>query len=355
MNPVERALQEAVRRLARLHRHAAARCRIAACPRLRDRARRIAAAAADRAGAGELRRRCSQRRCAGEPVAYIIGHRAFWNIELEVGPGALIPRPDSETLIEAAIEHFAGSDGPERILDLGTGPGTLLLAALDQWPRATGLGVDFERGGAGLCAAQCRAAGPRAAGAVPARRLGEAGDRAVRPRCCATRLMSREDAELGPGVAEHEPAEALFGGADGLDDYRRLAPEVGRLLAPGGLAAIEIGYDQGDSAAALFAAAGARADPRARPWRAAAGAADPGLSKKAWKNRGPPLHLAQHRSALWSRPRRSPTYLFRFSWPRRRGGQDETGASGNERFVSRHRSSRASRICSAPVVKERHA
>ena len=81
------------------------------------------------------------RRLAHEPVAYISGRRAFWTIELEVGPGVLIPRPDSETLIEAAVEHF-GAAGPRSVLDLGTGPGTLLLAALDQWPGAVGLGVD---------------------------------------------------------------------------------------------------------------------------------------------------------------------------------------------------------------------
>ena len=75
-----------------------------------------------------------ERRQAGEPVAYITGRRAFWTIELEVGPGVLVPRPDSETLIAAAVEHFDGTAGPKRILDLGTGPGTLLLAALDQWP-----------------------------------------------------------------------------------------------------------------------------------------------------------------------------------------------------------------------------
>ena len=80
------------------------------------------------------------RRAEGEPVAYITGQRAFWTIDLEVGPGALIPRPDSETLLAAAVEHFAGTAGPARILDLGTGPGTLLLGALDEWPRATGIG-----------------------------------------------------------------------------------------------------------------------------------------------------------------------------------------------------------------------
>lgn len=81
------------------------------------------------------------RRLAHEPIAYITGTRAFWTIDLAVGPGALVPRADSETLIEAAITHFTDR-APATILDLGTGPGTLLLAALDQWPRASGLGVD---------------------------------------------------------------------------------------------------------------------------------------------------------------------------------------------------------------------
>ena len=76
---------------------------------------------------------------AGEPIAYITGRRAFWDIELHVGPGVLVPRPDSEVLIASAIEHFAGTAGPARILDLGTGPGTLLLAALDIWRSASGV------------------------------------------------------------------------------------------------------------------------------------------------------------------------------------------------------------------------
>jgi release factor glutamine methyltransferase len=194
------------------------------------------------------------RRCQGEPVAYITGRRAFWNIELEVGPGALIPRPDSETLIEAAIGHF-GEGSPRRILDLGTGPGTLLLAALDLWPQANGLGID--RSEAALTYARRNAD-----------RLGLASRATFQVGDWAQGITERfdlllcnppyvaTDAELGPGVAEHEPAEALFAGSDGLDDYRRLAPAVGSLLAPGGLAAIEIGFDQADSAARLFAEAG---------------------------------------------------------------------------------------------------
>ncbi|MDQ3140329.1 MAG: peptide chain release factor N(5)-glutamine methyltransferase [Pseudomonadota bacterium] len=196
-----------------------------------------------------------ERRRAGEPVAYITGQRAFWTIDLEVGPGALIPRPDSETLIVAAVEHFSGSAGPARILDLGTGPGTLLLAALDEWPTASGIGVDASP--IALSYAQRNA-----------ERLGLAGRAALQLGDWAAGLVGRFDlilcnppyvataAETGPGVAEYEPPEALFAGADGLDDYRRLAPAVGGLLAKGGLAAIEIGHDQADSAAALFFAAG---------------------------------------------------------------------------------------------------
>ncbi|HVF83912.1 MAG TPA: peptide chain release factor N(5)-glutamine methyltransferase [Sphingomicrobium sp.] len=197
-----------------------------------------------------------QRRIGGEPVAYITGRRAFWNIELEVGPGVLIPRPDSETLIAAAVEHFATDrDGPNRILDLGTGPGTLLLAALDQWPGSTGLGID--RSGAALDYARSNA-----------RRLGLAARANFRLGDWARGVDERFDlilcnppyvatgAELGQGVVEHEPAEALFAGQDGLDDYRRLAPDIGRLLAPGGLAAIEIGFDQAEPVTYIFRGAG---------------------------------------------------------------------------------------------------
>jgi release factor glutamine methyltransferase len=195
------------------------------------------------------------RRLAGEPVAYITGRRAFWTIELEVGPGVLVPRPDSETLIAAAVAHFAGTPGPRRILDLGTGPGTLLLAALDQWPDATGTGVDIS-------AEALRYA------ETNARRLGMESRAEFRRGDWASGIDERfdlvvvnppyvaEGEDLGPGVADFEPAEALFAGGDGLDQYRRIAPAIGPLLARGGMAAIEIGQSQAQAVSQLFEAKG---------------------------------------------------------------------------------------------------
>ncbi|HTG79934.1 MAG TPA: peptide chain release factor N(5)-glutamine methyltransferase [Sphingomicrobium sp.] len=192
-----------------------------------------------------------ERRRAGEPVAYITGHRAFWTVDLEVGPGALVPRPDSETLIAAAVEHFSGRQGPARILDLGTGPGTLLLAALDEWPDATGVGIDASDAALSYARRNAERLGmaKRADFRIGdwAEGIGERFDLIL----CNPPYVAA-DADTGPGVADYEPAEALFAGPEGLDDYRRLAPEIGRLLSPGGLAAIEIGFDQAESAAELF-------------------------------------------------------------------------------------------------------
>lgn len=189
------------------------------------------------------------RRLAHEPIAYITGRRAFWTIELEVGPGALIPRPDSEALIEAAVAHF-GDRAPTRILDLGTGPGTLLLAALDQWPGATGLGIDASE--EALAYAR-RNAVPRASF-----RLGdwaEGIDERFDLILCNPPYVE-QGAVLPPEVARHEPAAALFAGPDGLDAYRALAPRLASLLAPKGVVCVEIGAGQLISATSFFAAHG---------------------------------------------------------------------------------------------------
>jgi release factor glutamine methyltransferase len=190
-----------------------------------------------------------ERRLAHEPVAYIIGRRAFWTIELAVGPGVLVPRPDSETLIEAAVAHFA-KRGPARILDLGTGPGTLLLAALDQWPGATGLGVDASE--------DALAYARRNAVSRAEFRLGNWGE-GIDERfdlilCNPPYVEARAD--LPADVARYEPKAALYAGADGLDAYRALAPQFAHLLAPGGIACVEIGAGQQAAVCALMAAEG---------------------------------------------------------------------------------------------------
>ena len=199
-----------------------------------------------------------ERRKAGEPVAYITGRRAFWNIELHVGPGVLVPRPDSEVLIAAAIEHFEGRDGPQRVLDLGTGPGTLVLAALDVWPKAGGLGTDVSRQALAYAAANARRLGfenrVKLAQGNWAEGLLETFDLIL----CNPPYIA-EGSELGPGVREYEPDEALFAGREGLDAYRALAPQLPHLLNRGGLAAVEIGHDQAKAVTRLLARDGLKA------------------------------------------------------------------------------------------------
>jgi release factor glutamine methyltransferase len=199
-----------------------------------------------------------ERRKAGEPVAYITGRRAFWNVELHVGPGVLVPRPDSEVLIASAIEHFEGGSGPARILDLGTGPGTLLLAALDVWPEATGLGIDVSRRALSYASANARRLGFESRLKFKtgnwAKGLKEKFDLIL----CNPPYV-REDAELGSGVREFEPDEALFAGTEGLDAYRELAPQLPVLINPGGVAAVEIGHDQAAAVTGLLARDGLQA------------------------------------------------------------------------------------------------
>ncbi|HEX9948276.1 MAG TPA: peptide chain release factor N(5)-glutamine methyltransferase [Allosphingosinicella sp.] len=194
------------------------------------------------------------RREAGEPVAYITGRRAFWTIELEVGPGVLIPRPDSESLIEAAVAYF-GETGPRRILDLGTGPGTLLLAALDQWPRATGVGIDASEAALEQARRNARRLVLCERAEFRAGNWGEGIEERFDLILCNPPYVE-SGADLPRDVAEWEPPEALYAGADGLSEYRRLASEIPRLLGPGGLACLELGAGQRGPVAALFEPAG---------------------------------------------------------------------------------------------------
>ena len=195
-----------------------------------------------------------ERRMAHEPVAYIVGYRDFWTIRLAVGPGMLIPRPDSETLIEAAVDYF-GDNEPKRVLDLGCGPGTLLLAALAEWPDAHGLGVDESEKAADWAEMNADDLGLNDRARF---RVGDwaAGIDGQFDLILCNPPYIADSEQLMPDVADHEPAGALFAGADGLDDYRRIIPDLPRLLAPGGVAVLEIGHTQHMFVGELAEAAG---------------------------------------------------------------------------------------------------
>lgn len=193
------------------------------------------------------------RRTNHEPIAYITGTRAFWTVDLHVAPGVLIPRPDSETLIEAAVDHFAGTPGPRTILDLGTGSGALLLAALDQWPAAIGVGIDASPDALAIARANAERIAPGRARIVAG---GWEGTGAAFDLILCNPPYIPANTQLMPDVSQHEPASALFAGSDGLDDYRRIAPLLAAQIAPGGVACVEIGAEQREAAGALFAAQG---------------------------------------------------------------------------------------------------
>jgi release factor glutamine methyltransferase len=193
-----------------------------------------------------------ERRVTHEPIAYIVGRRDFWTISLSVGPGVLIPRADSETLIEAAVAHF-GEAGPATILDLGTGPGTLLLAALHQWPKARGIGVD--RSEVALTYARANAAALGLADRATFVTGGWADGGAADLILCNPPYIE-SNARLDRQITDYEPPEALFAGVDGLDDYRVIIPTLAPRILPGGVAIIEIGVGQCAAVTALAEAAG---------------------------------------------------------------------------------------------------
>jgi release factor glutamine methyltransferase len=199
------------------------------------------------------------RRAAREPVSHILGRKGFWTIELKVTPDVLTPRPDTEVIVDYVLKTLT-PDLPVHMLDLGVGSGAILLAILSERVMATGLGVDISspalevaRENAALMGLTDRAQFLHADWAQ-----GQPDDRydlvVSNPPYIATGVI----ATLEPEVREHEPHLALDGGKDGLDAYRKLASEILRVLKPGGLFAIEIGYDQSRPVEALMRHAGAK-------------------------------------------------------------------------------------------------
>jgi len=200
------------------------------------------------------------RREHREPVSHILGRKGFWKIMLQVNRDVLTPRPDTETVVDAALkgfpEHAAWS-----VLDLGVGSGAILLAILAERPAAKGLGVDVSE--EALAVARDNAAALGLAGRLALMRgdwaVGLADDSFDLVVANPPYIASDVIATLEPEVSRYEPRLALDGGPDGLAAYRILAPEILRVLKPGGRFAVEIGYDQKTAVEALFRAAGAAA------------------------------------------------------------------------------------------------
>ena len=222
----------------------------------------------------EAMRRLTARRVRREPVAYILGEREFWGLPFKVSPAVLVPRPDSETVIEAALALMPDRRAAWRILDLGVGSGCLLLTLLREFANATGVGMDQSAAALEIAAANADALGVGARATLiggdwrqpgwPAR-LGGPFDLVVaNPPYIEAGAIDG----LMPDVARFEPRAALDGGPDGLAAYRAIAAAAPALVVAGGRALIEAGEGQVPEISRLFEAAGFRV---AAPWKDLAG------------------------------------------------------------------------------------
>jgi release factor glutamine methyltransferase len=200
------------------------------------------------------------RRLKGEPVARILGHKEFWGLPLRISAATLVPRPESETVVEAALAVIDATGGRMRTLriaDLGTGSGALLLALLSELPQADGVGTDLSA--AALAVARDNAIALGLAGRAAfvacdfASALQGPFDLIV---CNPPYVATGEIAALAPEVREHDPWLALDGGSDGLVGYRTLAADTARLLAPSGRLVVELGAGQAEAVSALFTQTG---------------------------------------------------------------------------------------------------
>ena len=220
-------------------------------------------AGAQRALTGAERERIAgfaRRRLAREPVARIVGAREFWGLPLSVSPAVLVPRPETETVVEAALSAIdAGGPRtrPLRIADLGTGSGALLLALMSELPAAFGAATDISEAAVRMARHNASRLGllqqsQFIVGDFTAALAGPFDLVVANPPYVTSERLAR----LEPEVREHDPAAALDGGGDGLAAYRMIAADVGRVLAPGGSVLVELGEGQADGVTALFAAAG---------------------------------------------------------------------------------------------------
>ena len=204
------------------------------------------------------------RRARREPLALITGHREFWSLDFAVSADTLIPRSDSETLIQAALAAFPDRHAALRILDLGTGTGCLLLAALHEFPAGFGIGIDRNPDAASLAQRNAIAL------SLSGRAAFLCGDwtapldgRFDLILCNPPYIPAGEIPRLMPEVARYEPASALSGGSDGLDAYRAVIPRLAGLQSPHAVTILEVGHDQAAAVVRLAEAAGLVASLRA--------------------------------------------------------------------------------------------
>ena len=202
-----------------------------------------------------------RRRARREPMAHLLGAREFWSLDFAVTPDVLTPRPDSETVVEAALGQIADRAAALDILDLGTGSGCLMLALLSELPNARGLGVDISPAAAAIARRNAERLGlaRRARFAVADWDCGLAGAFAV-VVANPPYVPSGEIGRLAPEVARFEPRMALDGGADGLESLRAVAPAIARTIAADGTALVEIGAGQAAAAVDLMAQCGLAVD-----------------------------------------------------------------------------------------------
>lgn len=197
-----------------------------------------------------------ERRLKHEPVAQIVGHKEFYGREFLVGRAVLTPRADSETIVQAALEAVPS---PTRILDLGTGSGALLLTLLAERPPARGIGIDASAAALEVASANAAALGLAGRAQMLDRDWNQPGwcdDLGRFELIVANPPYVEESADLARSVRDYEPGEALFAGPEGLDAYRALIPQLSALLAPEGVAVLEIGATQAEQVAQLAADAG---------------------------------------------------------------------------------------------------